>query len=131
TLLFGITEDGPKTEAALDTAEKEPPQFPGAYSYLPEVLYRYDRNNPAFGFLLDIAGENFFGKDEGEPAFAAIGAVASGLMGLTPDARRSTVESFPRLGEALKWAKLLHVPVLRNEIAIEHRGGRESTLTNS
>ena len=52
-------------------------------------------------------------------------------MGLTPDAPKSTVETLPRLGEALKWAKLTRVPLLRNEIAIEHRGIRESTFTNS
>jgi len=57
-LLFGIPQDGAKTEAALDVAEKEPPQFPGAYSYLPEVLYRYDRNNSAYSFLLEIAGNS-------------------------------------------------------------------------
>jgi hypothetical protein len=131
SLLFGITEDGSKTQAALDTVEKERPQFPGAYSYIPEVLYRYGRNDRAYGFLLEIAGESFFGKDQGEVAFAVIGAVATGLMGLNPDAPKTTVETLPRLGEALKWAKLLHVPVLRNEISIEHRGIRESILTNS
>jgi hypothetical protein len=52
-------------------------------------------------------------------------------MGLTPNAPQSTVETMPRLGEGLQWAKLAHVPVLRNEIAIEHRRLRESTLTNS
>ena len=131
TLLFGLPEDGPKTEAALDTAENQRPQFPGAYSYLPEVLYRYDRNDSAYTILLELGGDTFFGKDEGEPAFAVIGSVGSGLMGLAPNAPTATVESFPRLGEALKWAKLSRVPVLRNEIAIEHRGIRESTLTNS
>jgi hypothetical protein len=57
-------------------------------------------------------------------AFAVIGAVATGLMGLTPNAPQSTVATMPRLGEALKWAKLTRVPVLRNEIALEHRGLR-------
>jgi hypothetical protein len=131
TLLFGITEEGPKTEAALDTAENERPQFPGAYSYLPEVLYRYDRNAAAYRFLLEIAGESFFGKDEGEVAFAVIGAVASGLMGLTPNAPASTIESLPRLGGTLEWAKLARVPVMRNEISIEHRGNKQTTLTNA
>ena len=56
---------------------------------------------------------------------------ATGLLGLTPDAPKSTVETLPRLGESLQWAKLSHVPLLRNEIAIEHRGIRESTFTNS
>jgi hypothetical protein len=130
-LLFGIPEDGPKTEASLNTLESDRPKFPGAYSYIPEVLYRYDRNDRAYGLLLEIAGPNFFGRDAGEVAFAVVGAVATGLMGLTPDASKSTIETLPRLSESLKWAKLVHVPVMRNEIAIEHRGTHESTLTNS
>ena len=111
-MLFGIPEDGPKTQASLDTVEKDRPQFPGAYSYLPEVLYPYGRNDRAYALLLEIAGDSFFGKDQGEVAFAVIGAVATGLMGITPDGPKSTVETLPRLGEALKWAKLAHVPVL-------------------
>ena len=95
------------------------------------MLYRYGRNDRAYASLLEIAGDSFFGKDQGEVAFAVIGAVATGLMGLTPDGPKSTVETLPRLAEALKWAKLAHVPVLRNEIVIEHRGIRESTFTNS
>ena len=130
-LLFGIPEDGPKTEASLNTLESDRPKFPGAYSYTPEVLYRYDRNDRAYSLLLEIAGPNFFGKDAGEVAFAVVGAVSTGLMGLAPDASKSTIETLPRLSESLKWAKLVHVPVMRNEITIEHRGTHESTLTNS
>ena len=131
TLLFGIPEDGAKSEAALNTAESDRPQFPGAYSYIPEVLYRYDRNERAYKLLLEIAGPDFFGKDVGEVAFAVVGAVATGLMGVAPDASKSTIATLPRLPESLKWAKLTRVPVMRNEIAVEHRGTHESTLTNS
>ena len=131
SLLFGIPEDGPKTEGALNTLERAPSQFAGAYSYTPEVLYRYDRNDRAYSLLLEIAGPNFFGKDAGEVAFAVVGAVATGLMGLAPDASKATIETLPRLSESLKWAKLAHLPVMRNEITIEHRGTHESTLTNS
>jgi hypothetical protein len=131
SLLFGIPEDGPKTESALNTLESDRPQFPGAYSYTPEVLYRYDRNDRAYSLLLEIAGPNFFGKDAGEVAFAVVGAVATGLMGLAPDASKSTIETLPRLSASLKWAKLVRVPVMRNEITIEHRGTHESSLTNS
>jgi hypothetical protein len=131
SVLFGIPEDGPKTEGALNTLESDRPQFAGACSYTPEVLHRYDRNERACNLLLEIAGPNFFGKDAGEVAFAVVGAVAAGLMGLTPDASKSTIETLPRLSESLKWAKLVHVPVMRNEITIERRGTHESTLTNS
>ena len=53
-----------------------------------------------------------------------IGTIATGLMGLAPDAQSSTVETLPRLSVAAKWAKVARVPLLRNEITIEHRGDR-------
>lgn len=130
SLLFGIPEEGPKTEAALDLMEKSRPQFPGAYSYIPEVLFRYDRIEHAYSFLLETASPDFFGKDKGEVAFAVVGAIATGLAGISPDAARSTLQTFPRLSESLRWMKLARVPLMRNEITIEHRGTQESTLTN-
>lgn len=130
SLLFGITEDGHKTQAALDLMERARPQFPGAYSYIPELLFRYGRNGHAYDLLLETAGPSFFGNDKGEVAFAVVGAIATGLAGLVPDAPQSTIESFPRLSEALHWVRLSRVPVLRNEISLEHRGLGESTLSN-
>jgi len=44
-----------------------------------------------------------------------IGTIATGLMGLAPDAQSSTVETLPRLGDSVRWAKLTRVPLLRNE----------------
>lgn len=130
SLLFGILDDGHKAEASLDLMEQARPQFPGAYSYIPEVLFSYDRNEHAYAFLLETAGPSFFGKDKGEVAFAVVGAIATGLAGLMPDAAHSTLASLPRLSNALEWVKLSRVPVLKNEVTIEHRGLRESILTN-
>ncbi len=131
SLLFGIPEPGIKTEAALDTLERERPRFPGAYSYMPEVLFRHQRNARAYAMLPEIAAPEFFGKEIGEVSFAVVGAVANGLMGLSADAPRSTVATFPRLPATLEWAKLSHVPVLRNEITVEHRTLNETVLTNA
>src|SRR5438270_13178929 len=44
-LLFGLTEDGLKTEAALDSLEKNRPEFDQNLSYYPEILLRYGRND--------------------------------------------------------------------------------------
>jgi hypothetical protein len=131
SLSFGIPEDGLKTEAALDDLQSNLPKFPGAYSYIPEVLYHYGRNDRAYSFLQEIADPNFFGNDAGEVAFAVVGAVATGLMGLTADASKSIVETFPRLSKPLEWVKLSHVPVVHNEITVEHHGIGQTTFSNN
>lgn len=65
----------------------------------------------------------------GETAFAALGAIAAGLMGLDPDVPSGVIETLPRLTRQVEWARLSHMPVGPNEIAVEHRGAT-TTFTN-
>jgi len=129
-LWFGIPEDGPKTNATLDNLQAALPQSPGALSHLPELLYRYGRRQQAHDLLMEIADPEFFGQHVSETAFAVVGAVATGLMGIAPDAPNSRLETLPRLPESLQWARLSRVPVLKNEITVAHRGSVETTFTN-
>ncbi|MGO9257930.1 MAG: hypothetical protein ACLQU1_16695 [Bryobacteraceae bacterium] len=129
-LKFGIPEDGPKAEAALDFMERNRPPFDSTYSYYPEVLYHYGRNDSAYGRLLEISDPGFSGYPMTETAFAAIGSIGAGLMGISPDAPRSTVETMPRLPKALEWVRMENVPVAANRIAVEHRGNSETRFTN-
>ena len=85
-LKFGIPEDGPKAEASLDIMERNRPPFDSTYSYYPEVLYRYERNESAYHHLLAITDPHFSGYGMAETAYAAIGAIGTGLMGINPDA---------------------------------------------
>ena len=129
-LKFGIAEDGLKTEASLDFMESRRPPFDSTYSYYPEVLYRYGRNDSAYRYLLEIADPAFSGYKMSETAFAAIGSMGAGLMGIEPDAPQSTVETLPRLAKGLEWVRLSNVPVGGNQIAVEHRGNGETHFTN-
>jgi hypothetical protein len=129
-LWFGIPEDGPKTNATLDNLQAALPQSPGALSHLPELLYRYGRRQQAHDLLMEIADPEFFGQHVSETAFAVVGAVATGLMGIAPDAPNSRLETLPRLPESLQWARLSRVPILKNEITVAHRGLVETTFTN-
>jgi hypothetical protein len=106
------------------------PQSAQALSYFPEVLYRHGRHDQAFATLMELAGPDFFGRDIAEVAFAVIGAVATGLMGLTPNAPQSGLSTVARLPKGVEWARLSRIPVMGNEITVEHRGGRETILTN-
>lgn len=130
SLKFGIPEDGPKTVASLDLMERNRPPYDSTYSYYPEVLYGYGRNDSAYRCLLEISDPAFSGYHMAETAFVAIGCIAAGLMGIDPDAPQSTVETLPRLGRELEWARLTNVPVGANRIAVEHRGNTETRFTN-
>jgi len=65
-----------------------------------------------------------------ETAFAAIGSIGAGLMGIEPDAPRSTIGTLPRLPKSLEWVRLANVPVAANQISVEHRGNAETRFTN-
>lgn len=129
-LLFGLTEDGLKTEAALEWLEKSRPEFDQKLSYYPEILFRYGRNDSAYRYLLELTDPNFRGRDMPEVVFAVIGATATGLAGISPDAREHMVATLSRLPKGLKWVKLANVPVLENEVTVRHLGVRETTFTN-
>lgn len=129
-LYFGVPEDGPKTESLLDIMEQNQPGVVGAFSYYPEVLFRYGRNDAAYRYLMQICDPAFYGYGESEAAFAAIGAVGTGLVGISADATQGTVETLPRLPKALEWVRLSQVPVAANQIAVEHRGNGETRFTN-
>lgn len=129
-LLFGITEDGPKTEAALDSIEQTRPELFQAFSYYPEVLFQYGRNESAYRNLLDLMDPAFKDRNMPEVVFSVIGATAAGLAGISPDARQHLVETLPHLPKALAWINLRGVRVLQNGIAVQHRGVTETTFTN-
>lgn len=65
-----------------------------------------------------------------ETAFAAIGSIGTGLMGIDPDATQSSVETMPRLPQGMSWARMANVPVGGNRVTVEHRGTSETHFTN-
>jgi hypothetical protein len=130
-LKFGIPEDGPKAEASLDIMERNRPPFDSTYSYYPEVLYRYERYESAYRHLLEIADPSFSGYAMAETAYAAIGSIGTGLMGIQPDSPRSVVQTRPCLPKDLGWVRLLDVPAGVNRISIEHRGLAENAFHES
>lgn len=129
-LLFGLPEDGPKTEAALDALEKMRPARPGTLSYCPEVLFQYGRNEAAYAVWKTMLDPHSESHRIPEVVFAAVGAVVTGMAGISPDARNNTVETLPRLPKETAWIRLSHVPVLHNNTTVLHRGATETSFTN-
>ena len=129
-LYFAAPDDGAKTESMLDIMEQNQPGVVGAFTYYPEVLFRFGRNDAAYRYLMQICDPKFFGYGTSEAPFAAIGAVGTGLVGIRADATQSTVETLPRLPKALEWVRLTQVPMAGNQIAVEHRNNGETRFTN-
>jgi hypothetical protein len=129
-LWFGITEEGLKTEAALDQLEMNRPHLPQVLSYFPDILFHFGRNDSAYRFLLEILDPEFAGRGMPEVVFAAVGAAATGLMGISPDAPRQRLETLSHLPKGVEWVKLTRVPVLQNEVSVYHHGTVETAITN-
>jgi len=128
-LWFGLPAAGPKIEASLDQMERNRPHYDSTYSYFPEVFARYGRNDRAYQGILEIAGQSS-NYPRGETAFAALGAIASGLMGVDPDVPNRIIETLPRLTGEVAWVRLSRLPVGPNEIAVEHHGTTATSFTN-
>ena len=99
-------------------------------SYLPEVFYRYGRDDAAYVEILKLSDPGKKRREYPEVPFALVGAIAAGTMGIDPDAAARTVATRSRLTAATAWAELAGVPVLGNVVDVRHDGRTRSTLTN-
>jgi hypothetical protein len=124
---FEITEPGVKTERSLDALQAQNVEV---RSYFPEIGYRYGRNDWAYARLLELLDPKLKRREYPEVSFAAIGAIAEGLMGIHPDGRMRHIETLSHLTKETAWASLEHLPVFENEITVRHSGQRETSLTN-
>jgi hypothetical protein len=128
-LYFGFIPPGPRREATLRRMRDGRPENIEIQSYLPEIFYRYGEDGAAYRELLDLSDPAKKRRDYPEVSFAVVGAVATGLMGIEPDARTGTVATRSRLTEETAWAALARVPVFDAAISVRHDGRRKTTLT--
>jgi hypothetical protein len=131
SLYAGFIEPGPAREKTLvGLLEREAPNIE-MESYLPEVYYRYGRDEAAYAEILKLSDPAKKRRDYPEVPFAIVGAIATATMGLEPEADGRTVATRSRLTEATAWAELLSVPIFGNVIDIRHKGRERSALTNT
>jgi hypothetical protein len=129
-LYFGFLRPGPEREAILDRLTGSDEGGIEVESYLPEVFYRYGRDDAAYAEILKLSDPGKKRREYPEVPFALVGAIAAGTMGLEPDAAARIVATRSRLTAATAWAELARVPVLGNVIDVRHDGRTQSTLTN-
>lgn len=99
-------------------------------SYIPEIAYRYGRDERGYTILLALADPHQLRREYPEISFTFIRTVALGLMGIDPEASNRTVKTMSHLGRETAWATLEDIPVFENQITVSHVGLTETTLLN-
>ncbi|OXS59875.1 hypothetical protein B1A99_10075 [Cohnella sp. CIP 111063] len=127
-LYFGIVKDPRKLRGALAEVARHGAAIVEAKTYMPDLYYRSGDRDNAYRELLELVDPALKRREYPEVSFCVVGAIASGLMGLSADGR-STVSSLGQLPDELAHASLRRVPVLNRVLDLEHVGGRESRLT--
>jgi len=145
-LYYGALEDGEQSESVLEsildsTAKREPLGVEGQ-SYLPEILYRYEKPDAAYEQIIDLTRDDKARREYPEVSYSVIGAIVNGLMGLQVGAAEpgkaladslyveGTVATIPRLTSQTQWAEVDEVPIRDNYVRVRHDGLTKSTLQN-
>jgi hypothetical protein len=97
-------------------------------SYLPEIFYRYGEDKAAYAEILALSDPAKKRREYPEVPFALVGAVATGLMGIEPDARTRTVSTRSRLTADTGWAELRDVLVFDGIVNVRHEGRRKTAF---
>jgi hypothetical protein len=129
-LYFGFLKPGPERDALVARLAGREADGIEIESYLPEIFYRFGRDDAAYGEILKLSDPAKMRREYPEVPFALVGAVATGTMGISPDAARRVVGTRSRLTAATARAELAGVPVFGNVIEVRHDGRTRSALTN-
>jgi hypothetical protein len=128
-LYFGFMPDGPRRDLTLRRIIDAKPEGIEIESYLPEILYRYGRAEAAYARILALTDPAKERREYPEVPFAVVGAIATGLMGVRPDATARTVETRSGLTNATPWAELRNLPVFDAAVDVRHEARHSTTLT--
>jgi hypothetical protein len=130
-LYFDLVQDERKVQATLaEVVARRARLGVEERSYLPEIFYAYGEQEVAYAELLEQMAPGYRRREYPEVAYALLGAVATGLMGITPDAATRTAVTCPALGEDMGWVELSSVPFLDTLVDIRHDGCHATTIAN-
>ena len=146
-LYWSVASDGPRLRGAVDRLAAQVKALPSApieeQSHHPEVLYRYGEADLAYGQLMDLTRADRARREYPEVSYAVVGAVVTGLMGvsvnpvapgreseLLPYFAGDFVTTLPQLTGATAWAELRHLPVRANDVSVRHDGAAATAFTN-
>ena len=128
-LRSNIVLDPKRRAKTLDLVEQIKAPNVETASYIPETLYLYSRNQAAYRWLNYLIAPNLNRREYPEVSFAVVGAVTTGLMGISINSVSNTVMTQPRLPRGLDQAELKHVPIYSGWLNIQHQGNRCTQLS--
>lgn len=95
-----------------------------AWTYLPDVYYTWNQNDRAWSFLKHIMDSR---SDYPEVSFTVISGLATGMMGIQPDAPQNKISTLGRLTSDIGWVQLDHIPLAGRDILVKHENGNNTT----
>ena len=129
-LYYGLVTDPDRRQAQLQRLQTCDSAFVEYLTYLPEIFFAHDRPEVAYRYLLRLTDPRLPRREYPEVAFSVLGAMVTGLMGVTPQAERMCLQTQARLPQAVTVAEVCHLPVFGGEVDLQHDGDGHSTLTN-
>lgn len=129
-LYFGLADDPEKISKQLAyILRNDHRHCMEERTYVPETLWRYGMDDAARDIWLRMTGPDYPRREYPEVAFAAIGGIASGYMGISPDSVKGTVVTRSAVADG-EWAELNRLPLWGGYIHLLHEGKVRSTLAN-
>jgi hypothetical protein len=144
-LYHDAVDAGQKTASALETLlatkHSEPVDAVEAKSHYAEILYRYGKSREAYEQIIDLCREGRARREYPEVSYSVIGALVTGLMGITiepavsvadlmPASFNPIVTTLPALNSPPDWAELSNLPLLEGTVTIRHQGNSGTSFTN-
>lgn len=147
-LYWPVAADGPHARATVQGLVRQISASRSApieeQSHHPEVLYRYGANDVAYDQIMDLSRADRERREYPEVSFSVVGAIVTGVMGISVDAVATGREAqlhpyaasphvmtMPQLTAATPWAELAHLPVRANDVTVRHDGLAATALTNN
>ncbi|EEX93669.1 hypothetical protein VIOR3934_00775 [Vibrio orientalis CIP 102891 = ATCC 33934] len=118
----------------------EAPNNIEAYTYIPETYFPYNRNEEAWKwmqYIMDTKDNPHERPTQGtngdypELSFTFIANTIEGLMGIKPQASKSTIITASHLTPDIDWLEAKHIQMGEHELTIRHDGLDQTTLTNT
>jgi len=96
-------------------------------SHYPEVLYKYGLHAEALDMIMLISDPSASRRTYPEVSFSVVGAVATGLMGISP--LETGIATISRVGTASDWVELNHFSHRNSVASLRHDGLSSSTFS--
>jgi hypothetical protein len=130
-LYFGLVQDSARIRHDINDLERRFAKINvEAQSYFPEVAFRFGYPEIAYKALTTLMHPELNRREYPEIAYSVVGAIVTGLMGITGDATQNLITSKGQLTGETEWITVTHLPILQNQISVTHQENQLTTLHN-